>query len=207
MKFVKYYRIQGGDGFCKSRDMLNVTSSNSLELVAQKRIHIGNEMHCRNFINLRLDARWKKYTGADDNKGNVNVIVMYFPEFFGDLLKNYAISEYIKTGKDPEAAPHTVDIHKGEAYALYGFWNLIMKSCNLYAENISVNSEKDLTNLFNNNREPSEFHSINIPMLKNSLDHTCKRAGISEQQINIILENAKTINETIKTLKKGEHEI
>ena len=85
MRIVKYYRIQGGDGFCKSRNMLNVTSSNILTVTAQKRIHIGNEEHCKNFINLRLASKWKKYTGADNHNETVDVVVMYFPELFGDL--------------------------------------------------------------------------------------------------------------------------
>ncbi len=204
MRYVKYYRVQGGDGFSRSREMLNVTSSNAIEVQARKTIHIGDEKHNKNFIKLRLADKWKKYAGLHTNKGNVDVIIMYFPEFFGNLLKQCAIPEYIATGRDPEAPPHTVDINKGEAYALCGFWNLMMKACNVYAKNSIIRNEQEINTLYNNDEEISKFHSINIQMLKNSLNHISAQAGISEGQRERIIKEAEKANKEIEEQKKGK---
>lgn len=113
MEFIKYFRVQNGTGFAKSREMLSVSSSNKLQLQSlRKKVHIGNEQHNRNFIPLRLSEKVQKYAGQDISQGDVDVIVMFFPKFFGDLLKRCAISEYIKTGDNVKAPPHTVDVKK-----------------------------------------------------------------------------------------------
>ncbi len=55
MEFIKYFRVQNGTGFAKSREMLSVSSSNKLQLQSlRKKVHIGSEQHNRNFIPLRL---------------------------------------------------------------------------------------------------------------------------------------------------------
>ena len=204
MKYVKYYRVQGGDGFSKSREMLNVTASKSIDLDPRKKIYIGSEEHNKNFIKLRLKEKWKKYAGIDTNKANVNVVIMYFPKFFSDLLKQCAISEYIATGRDTEAPPHTVDITKGEAYALYGFWNLLMKACNIYAKNNSISSEQDIENLYNSDVDISQFNVINVEMLENSLNHICYQSKIGKKQIQMIINESRRINEELEKLKKGK---
>lgn len=151
MEFIKFFRVQNGTGFAKSREMLSVSSSNKLQVQSlRKMVHIGNEQHNRNFIPLRLSEKVKKYAG----QANIDVIVMFFPFFFGNLLKKCAIPEYIKIGDDVKAPPHIVDVNKGEAYAIYGAWNGIMESCCVYAENVHIRSLEEAEQALYGSQKP-----------------------------------------------------
>lgn len=202
MEYVKYYRVQGGDGNSKSRDMLSVTDSNSLQLIPLKRIHIGGEKHNRNFINLRLSEKWKKYSKVEFNQLGVNVIVMCFPKFFSDLLREYAIPEYIQIDDNPLAPPHTVDVNEGEAYAMYGAWNAIMKACCMFARIGVVKTAEEAEQLYSE-EDVTKFHKIDVIMLKNFLKHAQKGAPIEQTQIENILEKAQSINREIEEQEKG----
>ena len=203
MEFSKYYRVQGGNGYSKSREMLRVTSTNALELDILKKIHIGSEQHNRNFLNLRLSEKWQKNAGIDlKSNDSVNVVVMYFPTFFARLLQNYAISEYEKTGKNPKAPPHTVDISKGEAYSVFGAWNGIMQACCMYATDNVVAKEEDAQMLYRDNEQIIQnFHPIDIVMLRNFLNHAKDEAKIPLDQIDEIIKEAETINAEIQKSK------
>lgn len=206
MEFVKYYRVQGGNGYSKSRQMLRVTDANVLDLDMLKKIHIGSEEHNKNFLKLRLSEKWKKYAGVDlNNNDSVNVVEMYFPIFFRRLLQQCAISEYENTGKNPKALPHTVDISKGEAYAVYGAWNGIMKACCMYATDNVIVNEDDTKTLYENNEQIiQKFHPIDLVMLKKFLNHAKGEAKISSVQIDEIIKEAEKYNaEMIKY--KGEN--
>lgn len=204
MKYVKFYRVQGGNGFSKSREMLNVSNSNKLELDLRKKIHIGGEQHNKNFIDLRLGEKWQRYAGLDLNNESVNVVVMYFPEFFAELLRQCAIPEYQNTGKDVLAPPHSVDISKGEAYAMYGAWNGIMKACCMYAKDNVVSTPEQAQTLYEDDEQITQkFHPIDMVMLENFLNHAKEKAKITPYQITEILEEAKIINEEIKL--RGEN--
>lgn len=161
MEYIKYFRVQDGIGFAKSREMLSVSSSNKLQLQSlRNKIHIGNEQHNRNFIPLRLNEKIQKYNSQNIRKGNINVIVMYFPQFFGDLLKKCAIPVYIKTGDDIKAPPQKVDVNQGEAYGLYGSWNGIMETSCIYAENIHICSLEEAESTLYSHQEPPKKNSI-----------------------------------------------
>lgn len=202
MEFIKFFRVQNGTGFAKSRDMLSVSSSNKLQLQSLiKRVHIGDEEHNRNFIPLRLSEKVKKYSGQDSSQANVDVIVMFFPNFFGDLLKKCAIPEYLRTGDDVKAPPHTVDVNNGEAYSIYGAWNGIMESCCVYAENIHIRSleeSKEAEQALYGSQEPPKKNLINIQKLKNFLNHASEKSSISKNEIKEILDEANKFNSEIK---------
>ena len=206
MEFSKYYRVQGGNGYSKSREMLRVTNTNALELDILKKIHIGSEEHNRNFLNLRLSEKWQKNAGIDlDSNDSVNVVVMYFPTFFARLLQKYAISEYEKTGKNPKAPPHTVDISKGEAYSVFGAWNGIMQASCMYATDNVVGKEEDAQMLYQDDEQIiQKFHPINIVMLRNFLNHAKDEARISLSEIDKIIREAEEINVEIQK-KRGEN--
>lgn len=202
MEFIKYFRVQNGTGFAKSREMLSVSSSNKLQLQSlRKRVHIGDEEHNRNFIPLRLSEKVRKYSGQDSSQANVDVIVMFFPNFFGDLLKKCAISEYIKTGDDVKAPPHTVDVNKGEAYSIYGAWNGIMESCCVYAENVHIRSLEEAEQALYRSQEPPQKNLINIQKLENFLNHASEKSSISPNEIKEIIDEVDKFNGEIKTEK------
>lgn len=203
MEFLKYYRVQGGNGYSKSREMLRVTNDNRINLDILKKIHIGGEQHNRNFLQLRLSEKWQKNAGVDlDNNDSVNVVVMYFPTFFGELLRQYAISEYEKTGKNPKAPPHTVDISKGEAYAVFGAWNAIMQACCMYATDNVVSKKEDARALYEDDEQITQkFSPIDIVMLRNFLNHAKDEAQIPLSQIDEIIKEAEKFNAEIQKEK------
>ena len=208
MEYIKYFRVQNGTGFAKSREMLKVSTSNKLQLQSlRKKIHIGSEQHNRNFIPLRLSEKVQKYASQDTSQGNIDVILMYFPKFFGDLLKKCAISEYIKTGDDVKAPPHAVDVTNGEAYAIYGAWNGIMEACCIYAENIHIHSLEEAEQTLYCCKEPPKRNPINIQKLKNFLIHASEKSPISPDEIIEIIEEATEFNREIneqRHINEGE---
>ena len=208
MKISKYYRVQGGGnaaGYAKSKNALDISSSNRLILDPLIKIHIGSEEHNRNFIGLRLYDKWEKYANNIKNDGDINVIVMYFPEFFSDLLKKYAVPEYMKTPKDPKAPPHTVDINKGEAYALYGAWNEIMRSCCIYAKEVKIQNDMNIEKIYKDEKMPI-FNLIDLDRLKKFLIHAKDKAGISDEELNNIIKNAKSVNHEINKNQREDLE-
>ena len=199
MEYTKYFRVQNGTGFSKSREMLSVSSSNTLQLQSlRKKVHIGSEQHNRNFIPLRLSEKVQKYAGQDISQGKVDVIVMYFPNFFGNLLKKCAISEYIKTGDDVKAPPHTEDVNNGEAYAVYGTWNAIMEACCVYAENIHICSLEEAEQTLYNSQEPPKRNQINIQKLENFLNHASEKSPIGPNDIKKIINESSKFNREIE---------
>lgn len=204
LELTKLYRVQGGKGYATSREMLIVTPSNTLKVPEiLRKTYVGSEEHNRNFIPLRLNEKIDKYSAqTSSTETELEVIQMFFPKFFIDLLRKCSISEYLSTGKNPYAPPHTVDISKGEAYQMYGVWNLLMQVCCVSAEKVKIHSVEEAECLLYGKNEPSKFNPINISELKNYLHHASKESNIPESEIREFIEICETLNNSIKSRER-----
>ena len=197
MNLFKYYRVQGGTGYSKSREMIKTTDEGILDIKdILKKIHIGDERHNRSFLKIRSTEKWRETSLAEFDQEEKVVIQMYFPEFFSKLIRKVAIPEYISTDKNPKAPPHVVDINQGEAYATYGAWNALLESCCVYARSITVKDPEEIERYYN--EEPPKLNPVNIVKLTNFLKQTKSNSNITDADFNQIVDDAMKFNRQLK---------